>query len=468
MKWFVGGVFALLSLVASTAFGAMDHSAMIQGPFEKATDVTKKCLQCHQKQADDFMKTVHWTWSETRGKVDLGKKNAINNFCVAVDSNWPRCTSCHAGYGWKDKSFDFTKAENVDCLVCHDTTGTYKKFPVGAGHPVYEEKEFPPKSGKKWKPLDLVKIAQNVGPTSRKTCGSCHFFGGGGDHVKHGDLDSSLIAPERRVDVHMGTDGANMNCSSCHKAKNHQIPGQALSVSAVDQGETLDCTNCHTEAPHKDSAASVYNTHAKKVACQSCHIPTFSRMLPTKVWWDWSTAGDKKRKPTKDEYGMKLYHPKKGDFKWAKDVVPTYAWFDGTVDRYLLGDKIDPSKVTHLASPAASKDTKGAKITPFKIMAGRQPYDAGTNMLGVPHLLKGYWKHYDWTKAVQDGQKVAGLPFKGPVEFTETDMYWKVNHMVVPKDQALVCSDCHGADGRMDWKALGYDGDPMSAKTAKK
>jgi len=121
--------------------------------------------------AKQVMATFHWTWERTDLPTDktVGKKVVINNFCVAVVSNWRRCTSCHAGYGWKDAGFDFTKEELVDCLVCHDTTGTYKKFPPGAGHPVYEPKEFPPGSGKIWEPPDLKKIAQNVGPTSRAT-----------------------------------------------------------------------------------------------------------------------------------------------------------------------------------------------------------------------------------------------------------------------------------------------------------
>lgn len=32
--------------------------------------------------------------------------------------------------------------------------------------------------------------------------------------------------------------------------------------------------------------------------------------------------------------------------------------------------------------------------------------------------------------------------------------------MVAPKEQALTCSDCHGEQGRLDWSALGYTGDP--------
>ena len=43
-------------------------------------------------------------------------------------------------------------------------------------------------------------------------------------------------------------------------------------------------------------------------------------------------------------------------------------------------------------------------------------------------------------------------------------MHWKVNHMVVPKAEALKCDDRHGKDGRMERKALGYAGDPRCAK----
>jgi hypothetical protein len=39
-------------------------------------------------------------------------------------------------------------------------------------------------------------------------------------------------------------------------------------------------------------------------------------------------------------------------------------------------------------------------------------------------------------------------------------MYWRLNHEVVPKKNALSCTDCHSLDGVMDFKALGYKGDP--------
>lgn len=451
-------------LFAGAAAAAQDHSSLINGPFKTGPEVTKACLQCHAQQAQDFMKTQHWTWSVNqevpgRGKVDLGKKNAINNYCIALPSNNPRCTSCHAGYGWKDASFDFSKADNVDCLICHDTTGSYKKLPAASGNPAYEDTEFPPKSGKIWNAVDLEKIAKSVGPTSRATCGACHFYGGGGDHIKHGDLDSSMAAPKRSTDVHMAADGANMSCSACHKTEKHAIPGKALSVSAMGGGTTLSCADCHAGTPHKNNP--VLNKHAERVACQTCHIPIFARALPTKIWWDWSTAG-KDGPVAKDQYGQPLYDKQKGDFKWAKDVKPTYMWFNGSGDRYLVGDKMDPGKVTHLSSPRGDRSDKSAKITPFKVMQGKQPYDSVNKVLGVPNLWGGYWKHWDWNQALADGMKAAGLDYSGQYGFAPTDMYWKVNHMVVPKAEVLKCNDCHGKDGRLDWKALGYAGDPRS------
>jgi hypothetical protein len=249
-----------------------------------------------------------------------------------------------------------------------------------------------------------------------------------------------------------------MACTGCHKTKDHVIPGQALSVSPTGS-VTFDCSDCHTATPHKNT---VYNKHGEKVACQTCHIPTFARTLPTKVWWDWSTAGKDVKEQPKDQWGQVLYDKMKGDFKWAKDVVPTYMWFNGSVERHLLGEKFDPSKIpVHINYPMGKKGEKNAKIWPFKVMKGKQMYDPGNNIFIVPQLFGGYWKHYNWNQAMADGMKAAGLSFSGKYDWIETDMYWKVTHMVVPKEKSLKCTDCHGTKGIMDWKTLGYEGDPM-------
>jgi len=471
-KLIVVAATAVAGMIAHQAYGGQNHAEFISGPFKSGPEVTKQCIECHKQETDSFMKSVHWKWEKKQtanGKtVELGKKNALNNFCVAVPSNWPRCTSCHAGYGWKDDTFDFTKAENIDCLVCHDTTGSYKKFPSAAGHPVYpgEKKEFP--KGKVWEPVDLVKVAQSVGAPSRSACGSCHFYGGGGDRVKHGDLDSSLANPTRDIDVHMGGK-TKMTCTACHKGSDHSIKGEAASVSVGSGARTMGCTDCHQGDIHN---SPMLNRHTKKIACQTCHVPTFAKASPTKVWWDWSTAGKdvKPEEIKKDAYGEKLYDKMKGDFSWAKDVVPTYYWYNGMVDRLLLGDKIDPAKEVKLSAAKGDRSDTNAKIFPFKVMKGKQPYDvenrtvAVINTFGPPTSETAYWVKFDWNKAVAAGMKAAGQPYSGKFGWIETSMVWPVNHMVAPKEKALACADCHGDKGRLDWKALGYPGDPRKKK----
>ncbi|MFO7652792.1 MAG: tetrathionate reductase family octaheme c-type cytochrome [Candidatus Krumholzibacteriia bacterium] len=454
--------FALALALPALAGAAVEEHQMLEGPFASGPEVTEACLMCHEDAAFNFMKSSHWTWESLqnfpgRGEVQYGKKTALNNFCIGLPGNWPRCTSCHAGYGWEDASFDFADPQKVDCLVCHDTTGQYRKFPTGAGHPVYEPREW---EGEIWQPVDLAMVARSVGAPSRENCGACHFFGGGGNAVKHGDLDTSLLEPRRTYDVHMGVDGADMTCQECHQTENHLISGNALVASPTGFNH-LECTDCHDLDVHDKK---VLNWHVQTVACQACHIPSFAKERPTKVWWDWSTAGED-RPVEEDEYGLKTYDKKKGTFRWEKDIVPTYSWYNGSAGVHHLGDRMSPEAVTRLNWPNGSKQDLKARIYPFKEHRGKQPYDSQRNVFINPKLFGqgGYWKTFDWKSASAAGMQAAGLEFSGEVDFAETVMYWKVNHMVVPADQALQCNDCHARDGsgRLDWASLGYKRDPM-------
>lgn len=454
------------AMFAGNAQGpTVDHTQLpvLQGPFASAQDVTKACLSCHAEAANEIMHTTHWTWeyvNETTGQT-LGKKTLINNFCIGIQSNEPRCTSCHIGYGWSNQEFDFTAQNNVDCLVCHDTTGEYKKFPTGAGLPVSESKEFPVGSGTIWNPPDLAKVAQNVGLTSRETCGSCHFFGGGGDEVKHGDLDSSLNDPSFELDVHMSADGQDFTCTTCHVTENHQTVGSRYSM---DPEQWKGCESCHGEAPHNLAAL---NQHAVKVACQTCHIPEFARGgIPTKMTWDWSKAGkltdEGKPVVVKDDAGHVTYDGQKGEFTYGANVIPEYVWFNGQVQYTLAGDKIDPSNVIAINDFLGDKDDPNAKIWPVKRFEAVQPYDTVNNLLVIPHLFgkdeSAYWGNYDWDKAITFGMEYAGLPYSGEYGFVKSEMYWPITHMVAPASEALVCKDCHTAEsGRLDFAALGYD-----------
>lgn len=443
-------LFIIAASMGICAAAQEDHSEFIDGPFNSPQEVTETCLMCHEGIDQDIMKTRHWTWlgkeyTDKDGlKARRGKLNTINNFCVAVPSNWGRCTSCHIGFGWTDDSFDHSDPNNIDCLVCHDQTGTYKKTPTAAGMPDPS--------------VDLVKVAQSVGRTTISNCAVCHFNGGGGTGVKHGDMDESMLRPTPDLDVHMGS--LDFTCSTCHAGENHKIRGASHGSLASGQNH-IACINCHDPRPHE---SKVLNNHFKSVACETCHIPTFARKEPTKTWWDWSTAGQD-RAVKKDEFGMPLYDKKKGDFVWSKNVVPEYRWHNGQADYYGFGDLIDPSGQVELNVLTGSIDDPEAKITPFKVMRGKQIYDSKNDYLIVPKLFGdgGYWKTFSWDQAARLGMESVDLAYSGEYGFVETAMYWPINHMVAPAEDALKCTACHYKKdkGLLNWEALGYDGDPI-------
>ena len=104
-------------------------------------------------------------------------------------------------------------------------------------------------------------------------------------------------------------------------------------------------------------------------------------------------------------------------------------------------------------------------IWPMKVFRGSQPYDPVNKTLVTPHTAgnddTGYWKNLDWDKAVATGMKDSGAPWSGKVDFIKTEMSWPITHMVQPASDALQCAECHSDNGRLDWNALGYPGDPM-------
>jgi octaheme c-type cytochrome (tetrathionate reductase family) len=425
----------------------LDHAAFFDAPFESGPAVTRACLTCHLEAATEVMGTAHYQWLghqvEVHGEpTRIGKRNLINNFCIGIRGNWSSCTRCHAGYGWTDAAFDFTEPSSVDCLVCHDRSGGYLKGKGGE-----------PRVG-----VDLLAAARSVGYPRRDNCGVCHHNGGGGMGVKHGDLDTTLDYPSAGDDVHMGQ--AGMLCIDCHGGHGHDIRGRAFSVG-VDHVNGIGCADCHPDRPHADERL---NGHGDTIACQTCHIPSYANRVPTKTWWDWSKAGDDTREDDPHRY-LKI----KGEFQYGQTIVPEYAWFDLSVDRYLVGDKVTTEGPVHLNPPKAARGQPGARIWPFKVHRGRQPWDPVHRHLLPPVTAGegGYWREFDWDKALRQGAALAGIPYSGEYDFKETLMAWPLSHMVQPAAEALGCDDCHGASTRLDWQALGYTADPIEAGGAR-
>lgn len=452
-----------------------DHSKFkeLQKTFKTAPEVTRACLTCHTEAAKQIQKTQHWKWEflNPESQQKLGKKHIINNFCTAVESNQKFCSACHIGYGWENDKFDFKAEQNVDCVVCHESTGTYRKVPGLSGHPAYKDMEFPPHSGKIVKAPNLSKVAQSVGKTSRANCGTCHFYGGGGDAVKHGDLDSTLLNPPKFLDIHMEKKGLDFSCGTCHMTSAHQVPGSRYAPTVVpgssdpvpphmrgkaDNSNPASCQSCHGNKPHSAKMTKL-NEHTDKIACQTCHIPEYARGQATKMSWDWSTAGQlsPEGKPItkKDSAGHNSYDSKKGDFTWEDHVIPEYIWFNGKVNYTLRETKLDPTKIVKINSFEGSPTDGKSLIWPVKVFHGQQPYDSVSNTLLVPHTYgkddSAYWSNFNWAKSLEAGMKAANASYSGQYGFVKTEMSWPITHMVAPKGDALTCAQCHSKDGRL-------------------
>lgn len=481
---------AASALAGAGATGTADHAKFdgLKGPFRTGAEVTRVCLACHTEAARQVMATRHWNWEYVNADTGqkLGKKTMLNGFCIGNRSNEPFCQSCHVGYGWKDETFDFTAEDAVDCLACHNTGG-YRKLAGFAGHPPYERIEYPAKSGKFIEAVDLAKVAQQVGATSRQTCGACHYYGGGGDGVKHGDLDSSLNKATKELDVHMAQDGLDFSCASCHEADRHKVAGSRISMTGADphgaviRGQKTDrnpasCQACHGDRPHKGGFARAgrLNDHTRTLACQTCHIPEFARGgVPTKMGWDWSAAGrltpEGKPYQLEDDHGHVVYDSKKGEFVLGQNVKPDYIWFDGTVTYTQPETKIDPSARVAINTFHGTPGAAEARIWPVKTFRGKQPYDTEYLTLLVPHTATpddtAFWYNFDWAKALKAGADASGQPYSGKFAFVETSMLWPITHMVAPKERTLDCVQCHADGGRLAavpgvWMP-GRDRDPL-------
>ncbi len=436
----------------------VDHSKfeILKQEFTNPMEVTEACVSCHNKRHTEVMQTSHWNWSRDLVRpngdtVKIGKENVINNFCITTQSNRWKCTSCHVGYGWSEMEFDFKDYKKVDCLVCHDTTGAYEKEPFGSGFPIKEKKAF---TNKTYFPPNYSYIAKNVGKSKVENCGKCHFYGGGGDNVKHGDLSSDLYHPDKEMDVHMDETGTNMSCVDCHQTERHNITGKLYSVSN-DDGNRVTCEKCHTGKVHKNNTL---NRHINRIACQTCHIPTYAKGKATKMIWDWSTAGklDSEGKKYKeyDSLHNVTYKSDKGTYVWETNVEPEYVWFNGTADQYIPGDVIeDTTQVVQINTLFGSHNDKNSKIIPVKVHRGKQIFDPVNKTLIVPHIYghdsTAYHHGLNWNLSAKVGMKEAGLPYSGKYSFISTEMYWPLNHMVSPVEQSLKCIDCHSKNSKL-------------------
>lgn len=421
---------------------------------------TKTCLACHEEQARQVHGSVHYQWKadapqivNARGKK-LGKINTSNDFCTNPSISWISilkndagavigngCSKCHTGLGLKPaEAATPEQLENIDCLVCHSTS--YRREVVKQAD-----------NSLRWQPTALgnpgamLNIAQNVGRPTNDVCLRCHVGSGGGLNFKRGDLETAHARPTRDFDVHMG---AGMQCIQCHRFKDHKVLGSGTQMGGVDDPTQPQpqCEGCHRGQVH---ARAELNRHTRSVACTTCHVPTFARHDATDVRRDWSRSEAVK--------GEGRFEPA---IEFKKNVKPVYAWWNGKGSFSLLDEPVKPGpngKVS-LYTPNGSIRDAEAKIYPFKYHEAKLPIDRATNLM-LPIAVGIVFRTGNNEAATKTGAKAFTGREVTDIGWIETERYMGIFHEVVPKKEALGCNACHRGGDRLDWKALGYPGDPM-------
>ncbi len=423
---------------------------------------TATCLECHQDEAESFFHSQHYQWQGDAPDIvnadgrRLGKMNTMNDFCTNPQGSWignavnsdgkvlaQGCSKCHAGLGkMPSPTLSREQLENIDCLICHAS---------GYRRDLYQDED----GTWEWRPIlwknqrGMDSVSKRIVMPERKMCLRCHSGAGGGANFKRGDLEYELAECSPEFDVHMAAEGNDMDCVACHAGEDHRVRGRGTDLSGTDSpDDPLFCTSCHDEKPHQVTAL---DTHTDKVYCTVCHIPTFAKTDPTDMVRDWSQP---------------MYHEEANKYSatitFGQDVVPHYAWYNGSTQTVLMGDKVKPGKdgMITLMDPQGSRKDKKAKIYAFKLHRGVVPYLEDKEWIS-PLAVDEFFVDGDIDKAVREGAAAAYDIHHPEYTWVNVQRYMGIFHEVQPAEMALECLDCHREGGRMDWSALGYKRDPL-------
>lgn len=434
----------LLAIICATGVWGAEHPGKNQIEKEGYKGPAT-CEACHPGKAREFLGTVHWKHASKVDNVEnldpeqeYGMKNRVYTMCNGNDivnnlkeipknekgkSKFSGCNTCHPGNHLNDVGSTGPEAENsIDCLVCHSTDYDFrlrKPFKDDQGRVVMGQDRS-------------TKAALSIGKPKVKNCMVCHEAAGGGVLIKRG------FAFTKENDVHAAK---GMVCVDCHQTKNHRIPTGHDPNNWANDGVHVACSDCHGEKPHKGVNAA-YNDHTARIACQTCHIPRTGGAV-AKDFTVWQQGEDKFYEPTtlKEE---------------ANATVPVYAWYNNTV-------RNEP----HFIGPKGSRADKKSKIHPFKIFLGKAFFDKESGQLlsmdFAQPMATGNTRAGVESAARTLGMKDPAAVAKNAVPGWQT-IYFGSNH-IVTKGYALNCINCHGVNGAINFKDLGYSAEEIAKLT---
>jgi hypothetical protein len=414
------------------------------------------CLSCHTEEAQQMYASAHYQWQgealydAANGPLMQGKiSDAFNSYCINILGNWNACGSCHVGLGEPPAltaAPSDAQLRNIDCLVCHQKD--YKRVKVDG--------VFVPDTANMT--ISLNQAVQTVHRPDRTACLSCHAKAGGGDAVKRGDLAlASATTADTQYDVHMSTAGADLNCLDCHTARDHRIAGKGSDLRETDLDVEMACTACHTDkASSTGHETADVNRHVSRVACQTCHIPTYAKNASdtpateaTETHRTWKTS-DASAPP---------YHPSSVK---ANDLTPQYRFYNRYSTNYRLEEvaQLDPNTNAYPTSRPdgdVADTSPDNKLYPFKYKTAEQPLmNSSGKLIAVDTSV--YFATANAEAAIRAGLANMGYSENEAYTWVTTDTFQLLNHQVSPAAQALDCTACHGTTNRMDLKGeLGYE-----------
>jgi hypothetical protein len=246
--------------------------------------------------------------------------------------------------------------EGLDCLVCHATKYDVNNDGIRDATEVSDNKVrvADPVFGEVWFQDRSLEAAQSVGgPVGVHQCLRCHDHGLNSCSFKRG----APFSPER--DVHAA---AGFLCTRCHEVEDHKFArgSRVIDTNAWERPDVeVYCTNCHGAAPHE--SMPIYNDHAGKIACETCHIP-HAAGVERQVWAP--TLGV----ASGPEANIPIFDPLTGKYapyiKYQPNVFspPDYRWYGGQAS--MLAEPAAQAYAFDLKP--ATRETPGAKITPFR------------------------------------------------------------------------------------------------------
>lgn len=482
-------VIALIAFVAVTAFAGTGSAAITQHLSITSYNGPSTCTACHTNAAKEMLATLHMKWAgptpnvTNGGGAVLGKAiKGINTFCTYAMSSKGACFNCHIRSD--GNAPDAPQEKDVDCLMCHNDTyqrkfvsdpnsgltvvnvlGQTKTYYFGlqdanGNYSTVPDYALMPAG------TTLVSLAQNVHRPTKKSCLRCHAKAGGGDWTKRGDMGLNSAAPTVDQDFHMSASGANLTCTSCHKATAHKIGGRGIDLRQTEAPNPT-CTQCHPSSPHPSSVANYtkLNRHANqgRVACQVCHIRTFGKGGATEMSRDW-------RYPVWNAAFCNGQGGFVGEEVKVANVKPDYVWFNGTSYVYNVGETITPNAQGTYTMAKANGGFFGtnSKIVPIKRHTSIMPLHQSGQII-APAIMWMFMTGY-FDDAVQKGMEDQGLT--GGYSLVTVDAEMLITHGVDPTTKAPKCTECHNQSGTtpdgslmLPFDKLGYHVWPAKVKS---